>query len=242
MASELERIANRLRVLSAQAARHQREISEASTLYSRTAADIAQKRFPTLPDGVERTPPLQLVSQLYSVGRRAQSAIGPLQRTSELLKLFAAGLAGGGAPIAEPVPVPGLDPTAGFTRPDTPPPAERPAPPSPATRTPEPVEGPEDTERADQSELERPSPESERAEGRLRPARGGSSFGRWPLPADRSDTNGPDPALSDVPDLPQPGPPVESADDGNRRATQRTTSVASSSTEATADVSAPSYE
>ena len=104
MASELERIANRLRYLSSQADQHRATIYSASRGFSETAQAIAHTKYPA-PDGVDREPPQQLVGRLTAAARGADRAIGPLATTARLLRDFAASLVSTSVgPIPAPIP------------------------------------------------------------------------------------------------------------------------------------------
>lgn len=171
MASELERIANRLRYLSGQADQHRATIHRASRGFSDTAQTIAHTKYPA-PDGVDREPPQQLVGRLTAAARGADRAIGPLATTARLLRDFAAGLASTSVGLG-PAPIPGGTGASA----EYPPAGPRPTAPSTA---PEPLAVPAG-ERADQaSEPPGAVPSSPSGPAHAAPERSGEDHPRQP--------------------------------------------------------------
>jgi hypothetical protein len=156
MASELERIANRLRFLSGQAEQHRATVHEASQRFKDAAQAIVRTKYETV-DGLDRPTPQQLVGRLTQAAAGAESAIAPLTRTAGLLRGFAASLAASTAapsvapaaasegytppapptPSAQPVDVPDAAPTpTSVSAPSAPAPPPEAVTPEPATPPP----------------------------------------------------------------------------------------------------------
>ncbi|GAA3393866.1 hypothetical protein [Cryptosporangium minutisporangium] len=95
MASELERIAGRLRFLSDQAQRQRSPVVEVSQKLRDAASVVATIRFEQ-PEGPPITAPPSLAAHLNQAADRARDAVAPLTQTAELLRTFAARLAAGG--------------------------------------------------------------------------------------------------------------------------------------------------
>ncbi|MFG1927510.1 hypothetical protein [Cryptosporangium sp. NPDC048952] len=99
MASELERIAGRLRFLSDQAQQHRRPVLDASRNL-REAAQVVGTFSADQPEGrPAMTAPASLAAQLSQAAERARQAEAPLSQTTELLRVFASRLSGGGASV-----------------------------------------------------------------------------------------------------------------------------------------------
>ncbi|GAA0272228.1 hypothetical protein [Cryptosporangium japonicum] len=114
MASELERIAGRLRFLSDQAQQHRQPVLEASRKLREAASTVHTARFDQPEDGPAITAPPHLAARLSQAADRAGRTVAPLNQTADLLRVFAARLASGGASAAGAVqPGPALDAPAG---------------------------------------------------------------------------------------------------------------------------------
>lgn len=96
MASELERIANRLRFLSDQAQQQRRPVLDASRKL-RDAANVVGTFHADQPEGGAVTAPAHLVARLSQAADRTRLAEAPLGQTAELLRTFAARLSSGSA-------------------------------------------------------------------------------------------------------------------------------------------------
>jgi len=104
MASELERIAGRLRFLSDQAQQHRQPVLDASRKLREAASTVHTARFDPPEDGPAITAPPHLAARLSQAADRAGRTVAPLSQTADLLRVFAARLASGGVSSAGGVP------------------------------------------------------------------------------------------------------------------------------------------
>ena len=99
MASELERIAGRLRFLSDQAQKHRAPVIDVARKLHTAAVDV-RGLVVDRPDGGRDVPPPAVVGQLEDAARNARAAEGTLKKTADLLRVFAATLASGGGGVS----------------------------------------------------------------------------------------------------------------------------------------------